>query len=307
MDAISDLAFFVLLARLGSLVACAQEMGVTPPTVSKRLAALERRLGVRLLNRTTRRVSLTPEGETYAAEGGLLMRQVSLLEQQVSASLAKPRGLLRVQSTLGFGRRQIAPLVSKFMAVHADIEVLLHLSDKPASSADPGYDVTIRLGELPDVNLTARRLAQNRRILCASPRYLRAAGIPSAPADLPAHQCIVIREDDATYGTWHLRQGGRSETVKVHGRGSTNDGETALLWALEGHGILMRSEWDAAPYLRSGRLAAVLPNWSPPSADVYAVFPTRQNLAAKTRAFIDYLADQFADRRPARGSKASAW
>ena len=307
MDAISDLAFFVHLAQRGSLVGCAREMGVTPPTVSKRLAALERRLGVRLMNRTTRRVSLTPEGETYAAEGGHLMKQVMLLEQQVAASQAKPRGLLRVHATLGFGRRFIAPAVSKFMQAHADVEVLLHLSDKVVSRDEQNFDVMVRLGELPDVRLTARRLAFNRRVLCASPHYLRSAGVPETPADLHRHQCIFIREEDETYGTWHLQHGRRTEMVKVHGRGSTNDGETALLWALDGRGILLRSEWDAAPYLRSGRLTPVLPGWTPPSADVYAVYPTRQNLAARTRAFIDHLADTFADKRPARGAKAAVW
>lgn len=305
MDAVSDLAFFVMLAQRGSLAACAQQLGVTPPTVSKRLAALEKRLGVRLLNRTTRRMALTPEGETYLADGTRLIDELAQLEQRVAAARATPRGLLRVHATLGFGRRYIAPLVSRFMQQQPDVEVLLQLSDKPPSRDEAHFDVMVRVGELPDARLNARRLAPNRRLLYASPLYLKQAGEPRSPADLHAHRCIVIRQDDETFGTWHLRQGSRSETVKVRGRCSTNDGETAMAWALDGHGILLRSEWDAAPYARSGRLQVVLPGWSFPSADIVAVYPTQQNLAAKTRAFIDFLADGLADKRPAKGGRAT--
>lgn len=293
MDPASDLSFFVLLARLGSLTAAAQQMGVTPPTVSKRLAALERRLGVRLLHRTTRRVSLSAEGEAYLVEGARLLGELQVLEQTIAGSKATPRGLLRVHGTLGFGRRHLAPALSAFARVHEQVEVQLTLSERPVNLVEQGIDIAVTLGGLPDVRLTARRLAANQRLLCASPRYLRAAGEPARPAELAGHQCIVLRESDETFGSWHLRQGSRHETVKVHGRLATNDGDTALQWALDGHGILLRSVWDAAPYLRSGRLRPVLADWHLPEADVSAVYPTKQNPSARTRACVDFLADWF--------------
>jgi LysR family transcriptional regulator, transcriptional activator for dmlA len=293
MDPVSDLSFFVLLARLGNLSAAAQQLGVTPPTVSKRLAALERRLGVRLLHRTTRRVSLSAEGEAYLAEGSRLLGELQVLEQTVAGSRAAPRGLLRVHGTLGFGRRHLAPALSAFAREHAEVEVQLTLSERPVNLVEQGIDVAVTLGGLPDVRLTARRLAPNHRLLCASPRYLKQAGEPARPAELAGHQCIVLRESDETFGSWHLRQGSRQETVKVRGRLATNDGDAALQWALDGHGILLRSVWDAAPYLRSGRLRPVLADWRLPEADVSAVYPTKQNLSARTRACVDFLADWF--------------
>ena len=294
MDAVSDLGFFVLLSKAGSLAAAAQEMGVTPPTASKRLAALERRLGVRLLNRTTRRMSLTAEGEAFLGEGSRLLDELALLEQRLTGARATPRGMLRVHATLGFGRRHVAPAVSAFAERHAEVEVRLHLSHQPPNLVEQGFDVAVRIGELADDRLSARRLAGNARILCASPGYLQRAGEPAKPADLQAHQCIVIRESDETYGAWQLAHGSRRETVKVRGRLCTNDGEAALEWALRGRGIVMRSQWDVARHLRSGGLRAVLPQWHLPPADIYAVFPTRQHLSAKTRAFVDHLADTFA-------------
>lgn len=296
-DAISDLGFFVLLAKLGSLSATAQELGVTAPTVSKRLAALERRLGVRLLNRTTRRVGLTAEGDAYLVEGSRLLGELQMLEQKVAGARTTPRGLLRVHATLGFGRHHIAPAVSEFLRKYPEMEVQLHLSDRPVHLVEQGFDVAIRVGELPDSQLTMRKIASNRRLLCAAPGYLRRAGEPVRPADLHAHRCIVIRESDETFGTWHLRQGGKSESVKVRGSASTNDGETALLLALDGHGILQRSEWHAAPYLRSGRLRRVLSEWELAPADIVAVYPAKQNLSARTRVFVDFLARRFEAHR----------
>ena len=209
MDPVSDLSFFVLLARLGNLSAAAQQLGVTPPTVSKRLAALERRLGVRLLHRTTRRVSLSAEGEAYLGEGSRLLGELQVLEQTIAGSRATPRGLLRVHGTLGFGRRHLAPALSAFAREHAEVEVQLTLGDRPVNLVEQGLDVAVTLGGLPDARLTARRLASNHRLLCASPRYLRQAGEPARPAELAGHQCIVLRESDETFGTWHLRQGRR--------------------------------------------------------------------------------------------------
>ena len=302
IDSFSDLAFFALLMRQGSLVAAAQQMGVTPPAVSKRLAALEKRLGVRLLHRTTRRISLTPEGETYLVEGARVLAELEALERTVAGSRAVPKGLLRVNATLGFGRRQIAPALSRFARAYPEVEVQLQLSDRPANLVEQGFDLQIRFGELPDARLTARLLARNQRLLCAAPAYLASAGPPATPRDLAQQRCLFIRESDETFGTWHLRAGARQETVKVRGPLSSNDGEAALTWALDGHGILMRSEWEVAPLLREGRLLPVLPDWALPPADVYVVFPTRSHLSAKTRALVDFLMEVFEPHRQDGGA-----
>ena len=254
MDAFSDLAFFSLLVKHGSLAAAAQQLGDTPPAVSKRLAAIERRLGVRLLQRTTRRIGLTPEGETYLVEGAHVLAELEALERTVVGSRAVPKGLLRVCATLGFGRKHIAPVLSKFARRYPDVEVQLHLTDRPVNLVEQGFDLQLRLGELPDARLTARLLARNQRVLCASPAYLKRAGSPASPRELARHACLFIRESEETFGSWHLRAGSRTETVKVRGPLAANDGECVLGWALDGHGILMRSLWEAAPMLRSGRL-----------------------------------------------------
>ncbi|MES2264812.1 MAG: LysR family transcriptional regulator [Pseudomonadota bacterium] len=301
MDAISDLAFFALLLKQGSLAAVARELGVTPPVVTKRLSALERRLGVRLLNRTTRRMSVTHEGELYVTNGARILADIEELELQVARSRAAPKGLLRVNATFGFGRKHIAPAVSAFARRYPEVEVQLQMTERPMNLADSAFDVGIRIGELPDARITARRIAANRRLLCASPLYLTRAGAPMSPHDLQRHDCIVIRENDAAYGSWHLSNGRRQETVKVRGTLSTNDGETAVGWALDGHGILMRSQWDAAPYLRSGRLCEVLDGWSLPDADIFAVYPERLNLSAKVSAFVEFLAERFKDHLQQQG------
>lgn len=304
MDGFSDLAFFALLVRQGSLASAAQQLGVTPPAVSKRLAAIERRLGVRLLQRTTRRISLTPEGETYLVDGARVLDELDALERLVAGSRAAPKGLLRVSATLGFGRRHIAPALSGFAREYPDVELQLHLTDRPVNLVEQGFDLQIRFGELPDARLTARLLAHNRRVLCASRAYLERAGEPSSPRELTRHACLFIRESEDRFGSWRLQFGGKVETVKVRGPLASNDGECVLGWALDGHGILMRSMWEAAPMLRSGQLRPVLPEWSLPSADIYAVFPSRSHLSAKTRALVDHLLAAFESHR---GDSGGAW
>jgi DNA-binding transcriptional LysR family regulator len=302
MDAFSDLAFFVMLVKRGSLAGAAQQLGVTPSAASKRLAALEARLGVRLLNRTTRRISVTPEGEAYLAQGGRILAELEELEQGLRGNRVAPRGLLRVNGTLGFGRRHLAPAIGEFLLTYPDIEVQLQLTDRALNLAEEGYDVGILVGDLPDARLNARRLAFNSRLLCASPGYLARHGEPASPRALAQHRCIVIRESETAYGTWHLQHrqsAGRQETVKVRGLAATNDGEVAVNWALQGHGILLRSEWEVAPMLRSGRLRQVLPEWSAPAADIHAVYLSRDKLSARVRVFVDFLADRFGNYDPA--------
>jgi DNA-binding transcriptional LysR family regulator len=290
----AEMQFFSLLVRSGSLSAAARELQVTTPAVSKRLALLEQHLGVRLLRRTTRRMALTEEGEAYLADARRILADIEALEGRLRGITEQPAGLLRVNATLGFGRMHIAPLISGFAREHPGVQVQLQLSASPPPLTQDSFDVCVRFGEPPDARVIARLLAPNRRLLCASPGYLARRGTPKTPADLARHDTIAIRQGDEAYGVWRLRSGKRTETVKVHGPLSSNDGEIAVQWALAGHGIVLRAEWDVARYLKSGRLREVLPNWQTPPADIYAVYPVQVQGAARVKAFVDYLAQHLA-------------
>lgn len=301
MNDISDLAFFVRLVQCASLTATAQELGVTPPAVSRRLAALERRLGIRLLNRTTRSLATTPEGERYRLQAQRILEDIAELEGELTGSRSEPQGLLRVDATLGFGRRYIAPLISEFIRSHPKVDVQLQLTDRMPALTEAAFDVSIRFGCPPDANLFARRLLTNHRVLCAAPAYLAAHPPITVPKELARHACIVIRENDTAYGSWQLfptnEDGTRREhdsvRVKVGGALSSNDGESAVRWAIDGHGVLLRSLWDIGPELAAGRLCRVLPDWQSGAADVYALYPQRMHLSAKVRAFVDFLSARF--------------
>lgn len=285
----SELEFIVLLARHGSLAAAARALDLTPPAATRRLAQLEARLGVRLVNRTTRSLSLTSEGETYVAHATRILASIDEMEEAVMSSKAAPRGLLRINATLGFGRTVIAPIVSSFARLHPQVEVQMEVTDRPVDLVERGVDLAIRFGAPPDKRLVARRVMSNRRMLCASPGYLAQHGEPQQLADLARHRCILHRQNDDAYGIWRFTRDGQQESVKVHGTLASNDGDIVLGWALDGHGILVRSEWDLARYIDSGRLKVVLPAWHLPSADLFAYYPNRRNQAVRTRAFIDFL------------------
>jgi LysR family transcriptional activator of dmlA len=302
----SDLAFFVTVVKAGSLTAAAREMDVTPPAISKRLAALEDRLGVRLLNRTTRRLSLTHEGELYLESAKRIIEDIEGLEGRLASSRAAPRGLLRMNAPLGFGRSYIAPAISEFAKRYPEVEVQLTLTDRPLILANESIDIGIRFGAVPDARLVARRIAPNRRLICASPLYVKKHGRPQTPDDLANHRCIVLRQNETASGLWQFTRGSRAFAVKVHGPLSSNDGEVVLKWALDGHGVVMRAEWDIAKYLRSGRLELLLEEYSLPPADIFAIYPERHNLSAKVRVFIDFLIERF-ERLGKSGQQKTAW
>lgn len=287
----------MLLARKANLSAAARELDITPPAVTRRLAQLEQRLGVRLVNRTTRTVSLTTEGEIYLEHAIKILADIREMEDQVASRRAAPKGLLRINATLGFGRTTIAPLVSEFARRYPDVKVQLQLTDRPINLVEEAFDLGIRFGELPDSRLSARKIMPNRRFLCASSAYLKAFGEPEKPEDLARHRCILHRQNDDAHGVWRLTKGRKTETVKVGGALSSNDGDVVLGWALDGHGILLRSEWDLAKYLGSGRLRLVLPEFKLTPADLFVFYPTRRNLPAKVRAFVDFLVEQFHSER----------
>jgi LysR family transcriptional regulator, transcriptional activator for dmlA len=290
----ADLAFFSTLIAAGSLSAAARELGVTTAAVSKRLSQMEARLGVSLVIRTTRRMSLTPEGELYLDAARRIVAEIDDMEELLSESQASPRGLLRVNATLGFGRSHVAPVISRFLRKYSHVEVQLQLSVSPPPLADDLFDVCIRFGPPPDTRVISRYIAPNRRLLCASPGYLERRGVPKEPRDLMRHSCIGIRQGEEAYGVWRLSSGrGKSdsvESIKVRGPLTTNDGEIAVNWALDGHGILLRAEWDIERYLRNGRLVQVLPLHRSPDADIYAIYPERHRHAVRVRAFVDFLA-----------------
>lgn len=296
----ADLGFFSILAASGSLSAAARELGITTSAVSKRLTQMEARLGVALVHRTTRRMGMTPEGEVYLEHARRILGEIDDLVQLMGSAKVAPKGLLRVNATLGFGRCHVAPIISRFVREHPQVEVQLQLSVNPPLLADDAFDVCIRFGEPPDSRVIARRIAPNRRLLCASPAYLSRRGHPKTPNDLTTHNCIGIRQGDEAHGVWRLSSGRgtnrRTEAVKVRGNLVTNDGEIAVNWALGGHGILMRAEWDIARHLRSGRLVPVLSQFETPDADIFAVYPQQRQHSVRVRAFVEFLAQSLPQR-----------
>ena len=300
----TDLAFFSTLVKSGSLSAAAREFNVTPSAVSKWLAQLEERLGVRLVARNTRRFSLTQEGETYLSEGQRILGEIDDLEHAISSRHGAPIGLLKVQATFGFGRSFIAPAISEFSRRHPDLEIQLLLSDRPASLADGEIDVSVRFGPPPDSRVMARKIANHRRRILASPRYLESRPRPVVPDDLTQHNCLIVRQDDVAYGHWHFTRARKTQSIKVRGNLSSNDGAAVLTWALEGHGVIMRSEWDASPFVRAGQLEVLLDDYALPPADIYAVYPPKRNLPAKVRVFVDFLATHFEEKA---GQRQKPW
>ena len=294
----ADLGFLVALAGAGSMSAAARELSISKAAVSKRLAQIEARTHVVLVNRTTRRMSLTPEGEAVIERARGILADMEELDRLLLGTRQSPKGLLRVNATLGFGRSHVAPVISRYVRRHPDVEVQLQLSVNPPPLTDDSFDVCLRFGAPPDARVIARRLAPNRRLLCAAPAYLRTHGEPLTPAELTHHRCIGIRQGDEAYGVWRLSSGKgarkRTDTVKTRGHLTTNDGEIAVNWALDGHGIVMRAEWDIARYLKSGRLRQVLPQWETPDADIYAVYREQLQLSTRVRTFVDFIAEAFA-------------
>ena len=297
----ADLGFFSTLVQCGSLTAAARELGITTPAVSKRLTQMEARIGTALVTRTTRRMGLTPEGEVYLENARRILGEIEDMEDQLVGLKQSPQGSLRVNATLGFGRSHIAPLISAFVRRHPKVDVQLQLSVSPPPLTDDAYDVCFRFGPPPDSRGIARFIAPNRRVVVAAPAYLERHGTPAAPRELVRHNCIGIRQGDEAYGPWRftpVRNGsGKSETVKIRGNLTTNDGGIAVNWALEGHGILLRAEWDVQRYLASGQLVQVLAGYASPDADIYAVYAQQHRSSVRVKALVDFVAETFTGER----------
>ncbi|WP_409310576.1 LysR family transcriptional regulator [Pectobacterium sp. B1J-3] len=294
MSTVNDLFFFSRIVALGSLTAVARELGLSLPAVSKRLTQLEKRLGVQLIQRTTRRLDLTAEGALYAEGAVPILAEIAELESAVAKNQRSLCGKLNVNASFGFGRRHVAPLVSSFSRLHPDLDIQLQLSSQPINFLDAGIDIDIRVGEPPDSRLIARKLLDNPRVLCASPAYIQRAGMPKTVADLSAHNCIVLRQYESDYALWRFYRAGNEFTHKVDGSLSSNDGEVIMHYALDGHGIILRSFWDVRGYLERGELIPLLTDYEIPTADIHAVYQHRRHIPARITAFIDYLSEQLA-------------
>lgn len=290
----ADLGFFSTLISSGSLGAAARELGVTTAAVSKHLAQMESRLGLVLVNRTTRRMSLTHEGEIYLEHARRILGEIDDLEHMLWGSTKAPQGLLRVNATLGFGRSHIAPLIAEYVKEFPQVDIQLQLSVNPPAITDDAYDVCFRFGHPPDSRIIARLIAPNKRILVASPRYIKEHGEPKSPGELIKHNCIGIRQGDEGYGLWRFSNGkGKSkneftDSAKVRGNLTTNDGGIAVNWALDGRGIVLRAEWDVAQHIQSGKLVQVMKNFETPDADIYAVYAERHKTSVRVKTLIDF-------------------
>ena len=291
-----DLRVFTVVARKASFAAAADELGTSVAYVSKRIRLLEESLSVKLLQRTTRRVVVTEEGERVFHWAERILDEVDQLLQEVAITKRTPRGSLRISTSFGFGRNIVAPMISNMVARYPGLQVRLEVFDRIVDVATEGFDLDVRVGDEISPHLIARRLATNHRVLCAAPDYLARRGTPRTLPDLANHDCLVIKERDHPFGVWRLREGARAggnEVVaKVTGPLSTNNGEIAVQWAMDGRGIVLRSLWDVGPLLQSGQLVQVLPELGQ-EANVWAVYPSRLTTSAKVRVCVEYLASCF--------------
>lgn len=286
LDDLPALAAFARIVSAGSMSAAAREMDLPLSVVSKRMAQLEKRIGVRLLQRTTRRQALTEEGALLHARVLRILDEIEQAESLLSHSRSEVSGLLRVTAPGEFGRQHIVPIVADFQRQHPQLAVQLDLSDAVQNLLESGHDLAIRFGSLEDSSLVARRLAPNYRVACAAPAYLAQYGTPSQPSELAQHRCILI--GDQRRAEWRFH-GAEQVAVRVTGALVTNDGQAAHALALQAAGIVVKSIWDVGDDILAGRLQRVLPGHAMPTAPLNAIFPHGQHLAPRVRAFIDYL------------------
>jgi DNA-binding transcriptional LysR family regulator len=283
-----DIAFFSVLAGAKSLAEAARTLNVTPPAVTQRLRALEERVGVRLVDRSGPRLSLTEEGSLIASHGRVVTDALDTLSEALADRRGVVSGHLMVAAPHGFGRIHVAPVIDAFAREHPKVTVALELSDHPAARLIDSFDVVIHIGAPGRMDDIVTTLAPNRRILCASPNYLDNVRSIGSPRDLAGHRCLAIRENDEDVTLWRFH-GPRDEIVRINPALSSNDGAVIREWALAGQGLVIRSEWDVAADLAAGRLREVLPEWKIDSADVVALLGSRHGRNARTTAFLTSL------------------
>ena len=299
MDKLRAMETFVSVAVRGSLAAAARAEGVAPAIIGRRLDALEELLGIKLMVRTTRRITLTHEGSSYLEDCQRLLGEIASAEASVSAGGIKPKGHLRLTAPAGFGRRHVAPLVPLFRERHPEVTISLNLSDRVIDLATEGYDCAVRVGDLPDSSLVSVRLADNRRLCVASPRYLQHHGRPQQPQDLARFDCLVLSSDASQTRGWAFQLPGRDgkpgELVYLRPGGplDCSDGQVLHEWCLAGFGIAWRSIWEVESDIAAGRLVTLLDDYAAAPNGIYAVFPQRKHLALRVRLWIEFLKEQY--------------
>lgn len=291
MSRLKQIEAFVSVATRGSLSAAARLEGVTPAIIGRRIDALEARLGVRLMLRTTRKLTLTFEGQAFLEDCQKLLNDLANAEAAVSLGGMQASGYLKISAPAGFGRQHVAPLVGEFMQANPEVRVNLNLSDRLVDLINENIDCAIRIGEMTDSSLISVRLGEMRRMVVASPAYLVAHGVPRAPEDLAAHNCLSLGQQRG----WVFRhpESGEMQTLKVGGSFECNDGAVLHEWALAGRGLAWRSLWEVGGDLKEGRLTSVLDAWQAPPMGIYAVFPQRRHLPLRVRLFIDLLKENY--------------
>jgi DNA-binding transcriptional LysR family regulator len=290
-DNLFDMVVFVHVVETGSLSGAARDLHLSVAVVSRRLSRLEERLGVRLANRTTRKLSLTEEGAAFHARCVRILEDVEDAETEVTRGRDIATGLLRVTSTFAFGRRRLASLLHEFRQLHPGLQIHLDASDSFINLVESGYDLAIRFGALADSSLIVRQLAPNVRVICAAPSYLERRGRPATIDDLLRHDCIIYGNPPMDH--WRFAD---ANSVRVKGALSANDGEVAHAWALQGAGLVLKSIWDVEEDIRARRLDVVLPALRLPAAPIHAVYPHRRHTAAKVRLCVDFLARKLAEQ-----------
>lgn len=295
MDRFKQIETFVAVAQKGSLSAVAQAEGVAPAIIGRRIDALEARLGVKLLVRTTRRISLTFEGSAFLEDCQRILNEFHNAEASVSLGGVKASGHVRVSAPAGFGRRHVAPLLPGFLDANRDVTISLDLSDRLADIVNEGIDIAIRIGQLDDSNLVGVKLAANQRVVVASPTYLAASGTPQHPDDLAKHNCLTFGNYGNQARGWLFTIEGQPTPVRVNGNMECNDGAVLHEWSIDGRGLAWRSMWEVRDDLSTGRLVTVLDAFSAPDNAIYAVFAQRRHLPLRVRMFIDHLKNTYAN------------
>ena len=293
MDIASQMILFANVVDHGSFSATARSLGLTPSAVSKQISQLEDRLGVRLLNRSTRHVSTTLEGRTFYERCAQISAEVHRAEELAQSFSGRPQGNLRVAATVAFGKARILPLIPAFTARYPMLKVTLELTDRAIDLSESGYDLAIRFPEqITDTSLVACKLARSKRLLCAAPAYIASHGEPKTPADLKNHNCLRI-STVTHWNDWHFRKGNETWTVTANGNFDANSADAVYHATLAGLGIAQLSSYLVAPDIASGRLVTLLPDYEEDASDIFAVYSDKRNLSPKVRVFIDYLVEHF--------------
>jgi DNA-binding transcriptional LysR family regulator len=304
MDRLKQIESFVAVATKGSLTAAANAEGVAPAVIGRRIDALEERLGVKLLVRTTRKITLTHEGSAFLEDCQRLLSDLVNAEASVSAGGVKASGYLRITAPAGFGRRHVAPLVPRFISLHPDVNVSLNLSDRVVDIVNEGVDCAVRVGDLPDSSLVSVRLADNRRLCVATPAYLKRAGTPKHPGDLMRHQCLTLSSDASQSRGWAFSIEGVVTHLRPSGRLDCSDGQVLHDWCVAGQGIAWRSTWEVEQEVSSGQLLTVLDDFAAPPNGIFAVFPHAKHLPLRVRLWIDFLKQTYGEAAYWQPSKA---